>query len=174
MLPSVVGVQLHHMILENVADQTADRPTISRGLAFKLPTQLGWQPQDSLFLSVRRCTVRSDGVRRRAWREDLNALHQAPRMARYRTSIDDPKAGSRWLRKTCAQCGNSFLSRGKAPTYCSERCARIASNARRQHQKRSACLVCGAALNPQRASRKYCCGACRQRACRERVFNERR
>jgi hypothetical protein len=90
-------------------------------------------------------------------------------VASYRTSIDDPNASRRWHRKTCAHCGDAFLSRGITPFYCSPECQQMAGNVRRQGKKHTVCVVCGEAFLPQRSSRRYCSGACRQRACRQRA-----
>lgn len=92
-------------------------------------------------------------------------------VASYRTSIDDPNASRRWHRKTCAHCGDAFLSRGITPFYCSPECQQMAGNVRRQGKKHTVCVVCGEALLPQRSSRRYCSGACRQRACRQRAVH---
>jgi hypothetical protein len=88
-------------------------------------------------------------------------------MTSYRTSIANHSARRRWAAKCCAHCGDTFLSRGKTPIYCSDKCQRRAQNVRRQGKKHSACSICGRALEPQRSSRRYCSAACRQRAHRQ-------
>jgi hypothetical protein len=59
------------------------------------------------------------------------------------------------------------------PIACGQRCAARAATVRRRvrHEPR-ACPVCGADFTPRRSDARYCSGACRQRAYRERTSRD--
>jgi hypothetical protein len=105
-------------------------------------------------------------------------------MATYRTfSEHEAKTHlTSWGRKTCAHCQQRFWGRGSAwagPYFCSNACQRAARNARRRNKRKAeqmyqsrptgTCARCGAGLwLQQRATRRYCSDACRQKAYRDR------
>ena len=71
--------------------------------------------------------------------------------------------------RTCPACGNPFIPRIKAQTYCSAKC-RNRKNAAMQVGKRYTvrCTICGQEFQAGNKHALYCSGECRNQAARER------
>lgn len=77
-------------------------------------------------------------------------------------------------KRSCPVCGKVFYTTNPRRVYddyyaCSRYAHRANAKAAREAARLSRCEVCGNAFTPKRAGAKYCSGACKQRAYRERV-----